>query len=162
METNTTKAAQQQRILAGLSTGATRTAACRAAHVARRTFYNWLEDPAFAEEVALAEHEAIEQAEGYVYQCAAKALEDPRYLRALFFLVKCKAGWNDRPPISRHASFAPDQIGGETPVGARHAVPSSAAPSLTTAPLRGLSQSDWGCRGPDCGCLPRHLLFIPS
>jgi hypothetical protein len=85
---------QQQAVLLTLANGTTRTAACHAAHVGRCTLYNWIEaDPTFVEAVEDAEAAAIAVAEDLAYACAMKAGEDPRYLRALFFWLKHRAGW---------------------------------------------------------------------
>ena len=86
--------AQQQAVLASLSRGASRTTACHAADLPRRTFYNWIKaDPLFAEAVDDAEAESVGAAEDLAYACAMKAREDPRYQRSLFFWLKHRAGW---------------------------------------------------------------------
>ena len=100
---------EQQRhyILHCLEKGISRSQACRRARVARRTFYNWLEaDPAFRERVEDAEAVAVGSMEHLAFVCAERALADPRYLRALFFFLKCKAGWRE--------TTAPDDPGPRT------------------------------------------------
>jgi hypothetical protein len=55
-------------------------------------------------------------AEDLAYSCAMNAAEDPRYLRALFFWLKHRAGWVQARPEPTPAVTHP--------VGAWHAVPS--------------------------------------
>ena len=98
---------QQQAVLASLSRGTSRTTACHAAHLPRRTFYNWIKaDPLFSEAVDDAEAESVGIAEDLAYACAMKAREDPRYQRSLFFWLKHRAGWvqarPDRAPAPPH------------------------------------------------------------
>ncbi len=119
---------RQQAILASLARGTSRTAACHSARVSRRTLYNWIKaDPTFAQAVEEAESGAIAQAEDLAYACAMKAADDPRYLRALFFWLKHRAGWTqaraDRPPLppQSHADHAAQAT---HVVGAQHAAPS--------------------------------------
>jgi hypothetical protein len=142
MQTHTPSpfAPPQEAVLLSLTRGANRTTACHAAHLPRRTFYNWIEaDPAFAEAVEEAEAESIGVAEDLAYACAMKAAEDPRYLRALFFWLKHRAGWVQARPEptpapsvrAQHAASAPSAA---SPVGATGPVvrPSgSVAPSDT-------------------------------
>ncbi len=123
---------RQQAILASLARGTSRTAACHSARVGRRTLYNWIKaDPTFAQAVEEAESGAIAQAEDLAYACAMKAADDPRYLRALFFWLKHRAGWTqaraDRPPLppQSHAAHAA-QI--THVVGAQRAAPSTLDP----------------------------------
>ncbi|HET6567489.1 MAG TPA: helix-turn-helix domain-containing protein, partial [Rhodothermales bacterium] len=105
---NTTS--RQEAILNSLAQGATRTDAAHAAGIHRRTLYNWIEqDPAFKQAVEDAEEECIDIARGLAFDCAMQAQEDPRYLRALFFYLKCKAGWSDRPQ-RQSAAVSPDLI----------------------------------------------------
>ena len=83
---------QRTSILTSLSRGATRSAACRAAGLARRTLYNWVEqDPDFREQVEEAELEAIENVEGVAYECAIMAADDPRYQRSMLAFLKAKS-----------------------------------------------------------------------
>ncbi|HET6567834.1 MAG TPA: helix-turn-helix domain-containing protein [Rhodothermales bacterium] len=90
---------QRKAILDSLAQGATRTDAAHAAGISRRTLYTWMDqDPAFKQAVEDAEAETVDIAQGLAFRCAMQAQEDPRYLRALFFYLKCKAGWSDRPP----------------------------------------------------------------
>ncbi len=119
---------RQQAILASLARGTSRTAACHSARVSRRTLYNWIKaDPTFAQAVEEAESGAIAQAEDLAYACAMKAADDPRYLRALFFWLKHRAGWTqaraDRPPLppQSHADHAAQATHA---VGAQRAAPS--------------------------------------
>ena len=106
---NNTHTHQQHTILESLSQGATRTDAARAAGISRRTLYHWIEqDPTFKEAVADAEEETIDIARSLAFHCAMQAQDDPRYLRALFFYLKCKAGWSDRP--QREATNSPDLV----------------------------------------------------
>ena len=112
---------QQQAVLASLSRGASRTTACHAAHLPRRTFYNWIKaDPLFSDAVDDAEAESVGIAEDLAYECTMNAREDPRYQRSLFFWLKHRAGWvqarPDRAPAPppghcawpQHAAPTPD------------------------------------------------------
>ncbi|HET6567075.1 MAG TPA: hypothetical protein VFG50_03860 [Rhodothermales bacterium] len=105
---NTTS--RQEAILNSLAQGATRTDAAHTAGIHRRTIYNWIEqDSAFKQAVEDAEEECIDIARGLAFDCAMQAQEDPRYLRALFFYLKCKAGWSDRPK-RQSAAVSPDLV----------------------------------------------------
>ena len=87
-------AEQQQAVIESLLDGASRVAACKAATLPRRTFYNWLDsDPAFAARVASAEVHAVETMESVVYAAGLKAEDDPRYLRAAIRWLEQRGGW---------------------------------------------------------------------
>jgi len=130
---------RQQAILASLARGTSRTAACHSARVGRRTLYNWIKaDPTFAQAVEEAESGAIAQAEDLAYACAMKAADDPRYLRALFFWLKHRAGWTqaraDRPPLppQSHADHAAQTTHA---VGAQRAAPSPSTLDPASLPV---------------------------
>ncbi len=95
-------AEQQEAVIESLLDGCSRVAACRAAKLPRRTFYNWLDsDTAFAERVASAETHAVKTMESVIYAAGLKAEQDPRYLRAAIRWLEQRGGW-------QRSSFDPD------------------------------------------------------
>ena len=85
---------QQEAVIESLLDGCSRAAACRAATLPRRTFYNWLDsDPAFAARVAQAEERAVETMESVIYAAGLKSEDDPRYLRAAIRWLEQHGGW---------------------------------------------------------------------
>ncbi len=92
-------ARQQEAIIESLHSGTSRMAACEAASLPRRTFYNWLDgDDAFAARVTAAESRAVETMESVVYAAGLKAEDDPRYLRAAIRWLEQRGGWQ-RPSL---------------------------------------------------------------
>ena len=90
-------ARQQEAIIESLHSGTSRVAACEAASLPRRTFYNWLDsDDAFAARVSAAEIRAVETMESVVYAAGLKAEDDPRYLRAAIRWLEQRGGWQRR------------------------------------------------------------------
>lgn len=93
----TGKRRQHQRaIVKSLRGGVSRSRACEAAGVGRRTFYHWIsDDDAFRRAVEQAEREVIGTVESTALVCALKAEDDPRYQTALIFWLKANAGWKE-------------------------------------------------------------------
>ncbi|HEU5118566.1 MAG TPA: hypothetical protein VFT74_18350 [Isosphaeraceae bacterium] len=110
----TDEAAQEHEIkkaglLWSLSQGLNRSAAASSNGVPRRTLYNWLEsDESFRLKVEEAEHLVVDEMEALAHTCARRAGEDPRYLRALFFWLKCNAGWIEARPTQEEAQAVPN------------------------------------------------------
>lgn len=89
---------RQELILEALAFGASRTEAAKAAGIARQSFYNWMHtDELFRESVGDAEDEALDAVRAVAHQCALKAADDPRYQPTLRFVLKCRAGWTEKP-----------------------------------------------------------------
>jgi hypothetical protein len=88
---------QQQAVIEFLREGTNRLAACEAAGLPRRTFYNWLgAEPAFRARVEEAECQSIRTIESAVYAAGLKSEQDPRYLRSALAWLMSKAGWRRR------------------------------------------------------------------
>ncbi|MCH8961708.1 MAG: hypothetical protein IH820_10410, partial [Bacteroidetes bacterium] len=95
-------AEQQQAVIESLLDGASRVAACKAATLPRRTFYDWLDsDAAFAARVASAEVHAVETMESVVYAAGLKAEDDPWYLCAAIRWLEQRGRW-------QRSSLVPD------------------------------------------------------
>ena len=87
-------AKKQALVLESLQEGCSRAAACEAAGLPRRTFYNWLDsDPDFAEQVGSAETHSAETMESVIYSAGLKAETDPRYIRAAIRWLEQRGGW---------------------------------------------------------------------
>jgi len=70
--------------------------ACRQAKCSKETYYDFRSRHAdFAEEAAQAVERARTELEATGWACARKALTDHRYLPALIFTLKAKAGWKE-------------------------------------------------------------------
>lgn len=90
------RTAKKKAVIASITKGVSRAAACEAASVGRRTFYNWMDaDAAFRADVERAERENVGTVESVGLACALKAEVDPRYQTALIFWLKCNAGWKE-------------------------------------------------------------------
>ncbi|HET6567612.1 MAG TPA: helix-turn-helix domain-containing protein [Rhodothermales bacterium] len=102
------RAAMKAGILWALSQGMNRSAAARHNSVPRRTLYNWIKtDEEFRDKVEEAEHLVVDEMESIAARAARKAEEDPRYLRALFFWLECKASWIEARHTRKEAAAVP-------------------------------------------------------
>lgn len=84
-------------ILDSMDAGASRTAACQAAGIARSAFYTWIgDDPEFAAEVEERWTTSIMAVEDAVFRAATDP-EKPNMTAAIFFLLnRAPERWQDR------------------------------------------------------------------
>lgn len=62
------------------------------------------DDPALAAALDGADAALVAEMEGTLANCARKALHDPRYVGALIFWLKAKAGWTERQALDVKAT----------------------------------------------------------
>ena len=82
-------APKQRSVLIGLSKGLSVTNACTTAKIPERTFYDWQQkNVQYREAVAEAKEQSISGLEQDMVECALQAKSNPRYVRALEFLLE--------------------------------------------------------------------------
>ena len=93
-------------ILKSLSHGSTVTAACKAASITPKTYYQWLkDDPEFSKAHDQAQLDLIKSVESVVY---GQAMEGN--LRAAIFVLERKGGWEDTKHIDHQGEIKIDSI----------------------------------------------------
>ena len=84
--------------------------ACRQARCSKTTFYDFKERyEDFAKDAQDAADRALPELEATGWACARKAISDPRYLSALIFALKAKAGWRESAHLEITASAKSDK-----------------------------------------------------